>query len=151
MNSVEAKLAVNEMPLRFAGQPNHRMTLGRLALWLTVLLVFLWVGRLNAQQQQSSLQGPVVNGGNVYFPHSEQNPGDSVDMMLRQKRLHQMREAQHKTVVSYAEKLLTLVTKLNAVISSTNPVALTPDQLRKVAEVEKLARNVRDMMTISMQ
>ena len=28
MNSVEAKLAVNEMPLRFAGQPNHRMTLG---------------------------------------------------------------------------------------------------------------------------
>ena len=72
-------------------------------------------------------------------------------MMLRQKRLHQMREAQRKTVVSYAEKLLTLVTKLNAEISSTNPVALTPDQLRKVAEVEKLARNVRDMMTISMQ
>ena len=43
-----------------------------------------------------------------------------------------------------------LANELDAEISTTNPDTLTPEQLRKVAEIEKLARGVKDKMRISL-
>ena len=41
--------------------------------------------------------------------------------------------------------------ELNAEIARTNPNALTEAQLRKVAEIEKLAHNVKDKMSTSVR
>jgi hypothetical protein len=54
-------------------------------------------------------------------------------------------------MVSDTNKLLKLVNELNAEIGQTNPDSLTPSQLQKVAEIEKLAHNVRDKMSTSVR
>jgi len=68
------------------------------------------------------------------------------DPIYRERRLRQITEAQHKSMVADTDELLRLVTELNAEIAGANPDSLTPDQLRKVARIEKLARSVKDKM-----
>jgi hypothetical protein len=77
--------------------------------------------------------------------------GDMRNPLLEEKRLRLLSIAQHKAMVEDTGKLVKLVSELNAEISSTNPSALTAEQLRKVAEIEKLARSVRDKMRISLK
>jgi len=76
---------------------------------------------------------------------------DEEDSVAQQIQLRQLNVALHKSMVSDTDKLLKLVTDLNAELSSTNPDSLTPDQLKKVAAIEKLARNVKDAMKTSVQ
>jgi hypothetical protein len=54
-------------------------------------------------------------------------------------------------MVSDTNKLLRLVNELNSEIAHTSPDLLTPSQLRKVAEIEKLAHNVKDKMSTSVR
>jgi len=53
--------------------------------------------------------------------------------------------------VNDTNKLLRLVNELNAEIARTEPSVLTADQLRKLAEIEKLARNVKEKMATSVR
>ena len=76
---------------------------------------------------------------------------DEEDPVVQQRQLRQLNLTLHKSMVSDTDKLLKLVTDLNAELSSTNPDSLTSDQLKKVAAIEKLARNVKDAMKTSMQ
>jgi hypothetical protein len=76
--------------------------------------------------------------------------GDS-DPAMQEARLKQLNAAQHKSMVADAGKLLKLVTELNAEIGSSNPGSLNADELRKLAEIEKLARSVKDKMRISVK
>ena len=74
------------------------------------------------------------------------SPGMPVYM---ERRLRQLNAVQHKSMVDDTDKLLKLVTELNSEISRTNTSTLTPEQLRRVAEIEKLAHNVKDKMRTS--
>jgi ribosomal protein L11 len=56
-----------------------------------------------------------------------------------------------KTMVSDADKLLKLAAQLNAEISAANQGELTPAQLKKISEIEKLARKVREKMSTSVR
>jgi hypothetical protein len=56
-----------------------------------------------------------------------------------------------KSLVADTDKLLRLANELNAEIARTGPAALTPDQLHKLAEIEKLARSVREKMATSVR
>jgi hypothetical protein len=76
--------------------------------------------------------------------------GSPSDRSLQQKRLRQLNVAQHKALVSDTDKLLKLVAELNEEIDKTTPASLTPDQLRRVAEIEKLAHSVKDKMRSSL-
>jgi hypothetical protein len=76
---------------------------------------------------------------------------DDEDPVAQQRQLRQLIVSLHKSMVSDTDKLQKLVTDLNAELSSTNPDALTPDQLKKVAAIEKLARNVKEAMKTSVQ
>lgn len=67
------------------------------------------------------------------------------------RRLRQLNAVQHNSMVSDTDKLLKLVTELNLEISRTNTSTLTPEQLRKVVEIEKLAHNVKDKMRNSVR
>lgn len=73
------------------------------------------------------------------------------DQVYQERRLNQLNAAQHKSMVADTDRLLKLITELNAEISSTNPSALTAQQLRKIAEIEKLAHNVKDKMRMSVR
>ena len=66
-----------------------------------------------------------------------------------ERLLRALNADRQKSLVSDTNKLLRLVNELNAEIARTNPNALTEAQLRKVAEIEKLAHNVKDKMSTS--
>ena len=132
------------------------MAAPRLLLGLAVLLAAIVVmrdGRIFAQQTE-----PTGSGQNPSHPvHGTSSDldqpiaGDLNNPVLMERRMRQLNATQHKQMVSDTEKLVKLVTELNADINKTAPAALTPDQLRKVAEIEKLAHSVKDKMRSSVQ
>jgi hypothetical protein len=76
---------------------------------------------------------------------------DEEDPVAQQRQLRQLIISLHKSMVSDTDKMQKLVTDLNAELSSTNPDSLTPDQLKKIAAIEKLARNIKEAMKTSVQ
>ncbi len=72
-------------------------------------------------------------------------------MIDEEKRLRALNADRQKSLVSDTNKLLVLVNELNAEIARSKADALTAEQLRKVAEIEKLARNVREKMSLSVK
>jgi len=68
-----------------------------------------------------------------------------------QRRLRALNAERQKRVVSDAKKLLKLTTELNSEISSATWDSLTPAQLRKLAEIEKVARDLKQNMSASVQ
>ena len=82
---------------------------------------------------------------------------DQLDMETRntpifyEKRLQALNAAQHQSMVADTDRLLKLVANLNSQINTSNSSELTPEQLRMVAEIEKLDHNVRDKMRMSVR
>jgi hypothetical protein len=68
-----------------------------------------------------------------------------------EKRLQMLNAAQHKSMVADTDRLVKLVTDLNSQINSSKSTTLTVEQMRMVAEIEKLAHNVRDKMRMSVR
>jgi hypothetical protein len=73
------------------------------------------------------------------------------DTVAEARRLRQLNEARQKSMVADANKLLKLAAELNAEMAASNADTVTPAQLRKVAEIERLARNVREKMAMSVR
>ncbi len=73
------------------------------------------------------------------------------DPVYQERRLRQLALETHKSMVSDTDKLLELVTELNSEISAKNPGSLTPEQLRKIAQIEKLAHSVKQKMGNTLQ
>jgi adenylate kinase len=89
---------------------------------------------------QTSNNGQVTNNGQL-----------TRRTIFYEKRLKMLNAAQHQSMVADTDRLLKLVTDLNSQISSSNANALTPEQLRMVAEIEKLAHSVKDKMRMSVR
>jgi len=82
------------------------------------------------------------------FPgHQEMGPPDDYDPTMAEKRLRALNIERQKQMVADATKLLKLAKELNEEVAASNSNTLTPEQLRKVAEIEKLARSVKERMT----
>ena len=83
------------------------------------------------------------------------DPGDvtnvSPQQIQNEKLLKALNADRQKSLMSDANKLLRLANELNAEIGRTNPEELTPSQLHKLAEIEKLAHNVKDKMSASVR
>lgn len=65
------------------------------------------------------------------------------------KRLRALNAERQKSLVADTEKLLRVVNELNQEIVANPADSLTPVQLRQVAEIEKLAHNVKEKMSTS--
>jgi hypothetical protein len=120
---------------------------------LLALFLVVSCALARAQSDQNTGTGqlsshPLQSANGRFDPTPNMDEGDPV---AQQRQLRQLNAALNKSMVSDTNKLLKLVTDLNAELSSTNPDALTPDQLKKVAAIEKLARNVKDAMKTSLQ
>ncbi len=66
---------------------------------------------------------------------------------LTAKQLRALNEERQRALVSDTARLLALAKELNGEVGGDPPDSLTAAQLRKVAEIEKLARSVKDKMS----
>lgn len=83
-----------------------------------------------------------------YYPgsHTPMDNNDGYDTVAAERRLKALNIERQKQMVSDTVKLLKLARELNAEVAAQNTGALTDEQLHKVAEIEKLARNVKERM-----
>ncbi len=71
------------------------------------------------------------------------------DPILVEKQLRALNEERQKNIVSDAAKLLKMVKVLNSELESGNPASFTPEQLREISEIEKLAHSVKEKMSFA--
>ncbi len=86
--------------------------------------------------------------GDLDQPPTDRLPGSPI---FYEKRLKMLNAAQHDAMVADTDKLVKMVADLNAQIGKSKSSALTPDQLRMVADIEKLAHRVRDKMRMTVR
>jgi hypothetical protein len=99
-------------------------------------------GHWNPQQSSPEFKGP---------PKSDATEFDRPEKIEEEKRLSLLNAARQKSLISDTNKLLKAATELNAEMAAANFSALTPAQLKRVGEIEKLARNVKDKMSSSVR
>jgi hypothetical protein len=94
-------------------------------------------------------QSPAIDSSQFprVLPH-QQNFAVAVadDPIAEERRQRALNVERQKQLVSDADKLLKLAKELNAEVASSRSGAWTPEQLRKIAVIEKLAREVREKM-----
>jgi hypothetical protein len=149
MNSAEKSF--NEDRVRallvrdLAGTVSHGK---RSVLCLALLLSFS--SPLSLAQSSSDQTGPGQLSNNpLRLERKDAQPTadePAIDPALEQRQLLELNAKLHKAIVSDTDKLLKMVAELNAEIGGTDPASLTPEQLRKVAAIEKLAHSLRDKM-----
>ena len=75
--------------------------------------------------------------------------GSNLDPLSESKRMKALNADRHKSMVSDAEKLVKLARQLDAEIASNPTDGLTPQEVQKLAAIEKLAHNVKTKMAQS--
>jgi hypothetical protein len=73
-------------------------------------------------------------------------PPDQINLQMAEKRRNMINIQRQEAIVKDSNKLLKLATELNEEVARENRGALSPDQMRKLAEIEKLAHNVKEKM-----
>jgi hypothetical protein len=108
----------------------------------------------NAVSQATS---PMVGPDPSYTsPNANTTSGEGMsqrgyDPAEEQRRLQAVNAERHESMVSDTNKLLKLAQDLNDEIIRANPESLTPAQLSKVAEIQKLAHKVKSKMADSVR
>ena len=118
----------------------------RLALWLALALA------MTAGAQNAPVNKPAAIPG--MWPAqtpSSIDPSNVHDPIQEVRWLRGLNVERQKEMVSDTNKLLKLASELNAEISSSKPDSITPAQLSKVMEIEKLAHSVKEKMSTSAQ
>lgn len=97
-----------------------------------------------AQYSSSDSQSTRVRSGQSGF-----GDGPNDDPVFEAKRMKALNADRHRQMVSDTEKLVKLARQLDVEIASNPTDRLTPEELQKVAAIEKLARNVKMKMAQS--
>jgi ribosomal protein S7 len=71
----------------------------------------------------------------------------SVDISRDARRLNLLNEMRQKSMKDDAAKLLRLAQELNAAISKNGPALSPEERLHRIAEIEKLAKQVKSKMS----
>lgn len=117
-------------------------------LWL---LLFLLSGVVSVMPlaQQSDGQPPISGPGGTRS-HTPFDPFGDSDPAIPAKQLRALNDQRQKTMVSDADKLLVLARELNTEVEAAQSDSMTPAQLRKIADIEKLAREIKQKMLLSL-
>ena len=114
-------------------------------------IVFAVVCALPGHSQSSGSSG---GGGqqtihSPSFAHPDPTSSDDGDLepTTTDRRIRALNAERQKQIVADTDKLLKLARELNDEVAKANTGALTSDELHKIADIEKLARNVRQKMT----
>ena len=126
----------------------------RYALAAAICVVLLTTGYSEAQTiGQVPPNGPARRMPTPRDPEMDERIGapTTTTSIFYEKRIKMLNAEQHRSMVADTDRLVKLVADLNAQINNSKASSLTPEQLRTVAEIEKLAHNVRDKMRMSVR
>ena len=73
---------------------------------------------------------------------------ENLDPSAAERRERQFNVDRQKHLIADAAKLLELAQELHAEVGGSNSAQWTADELRKIAQIQKLARSVRERMTM---
>lgn len=122
------------------------------ALTLVCLFAFQPALQCDAQNAPGSQHGGL---NSLPQPVGQPVPGSndipSSDSIQNERLLRALNADRQKSMISDTNKLLRLANELNADIARNNTDSLTAPQLHKVAEIEKLAHNIKDKMSTSVR
>ena len=115
-----------------------------LGLLLLVALACVPAGRSQTSGQDAGSQGSM----HPYYPgpHVPMDTSGDYDAATTERRLRAMNAERQKQMVADANKLLKLAKELKDDVASSKSDSFTPDQLHRIAEIEKLARSVKERM-----
>jgi hypothetical protein len=140
-------------------EPNHKSSNGiaprRLqaalpALGIALLLVTPIYAQNSSQSQQQSPAQQMSDEAQQEFSHESHSIDGGtnvVDPRVEASRLRTANALRQMSLVADTNKLLRLVHELDAEIGKSSPDSLNADQLRKLAEIEKLAHSVKEKMS----
>jgi hypothetical protein len=94
-------------------------------------------------------QFPSTSNGKLGRNYPDTNSQFGAEPTPDPKRMRVLNAERQKELVSDTQKLLQLARELNAEVSDANAAAMSDAQLRKVAEIAKLARSIKEKMTYS--
>jgi hypothetical protein len=114
----------------------------RRVLWSFPLFLCGWLWCTASGQQQ------IPNMTNQQRRQPLGGFGDE-DAVFAARQIRALNADRQKSMVSDTEKLLRLAKELNEEIARGNGEALSAAQVRKLAEIEKLAHNVKQKMSFS--
>lgn len=77
--------------------------------------------------------------------------GQQEDDFITEKRLNALNAERQKSLVADTNKLLKLATEVEKEIGKNQGDSSLAEQLRKIAEIEKLARSVKEKMSTSVR
>ncbi len=129
-------------PIRRASRLSVRVACR--ALGLALLLV------LPGGAQYGPMQEPPLRGTGTQAGGSMSGVGDT-DPIEEEKRLRALNAERQRSLVSDTNKLLKLAHELNDEVNATKSDSLDPQELTQVAEIEKLAHNVKEKMSTSVK
>ncbi len=112
------------------------------AIWLLTLLVLASLTARPAGQRP--LPNPIDQQSRSPFEGVGAN-----DPSMAARQMRALNADRQKSLISDGDKLLKLAKELNTEVENSNPQELTQVELRKVADIERLARNVRQKMSLS--
>jgi hypothetical protein len=135
--------------LQFAASVRTFSRLGPHAALQALVLVLLLALPDGAQNPSANLQQPVT--APPYQRPGGFGPFDDSNPVEEEKRLRALNAERQKSMVADAAKLLKLAGELNSDVNGAAPGTLTPEQLRKAAEIEKLAHSVKEKMSTSVR
>jgi len=126
----------------------------RRAGWTLAVAFLLACGGSGRSQSQTSANGG-SNGNQdavgqaLKREHMGIVPDDSApDPVMQERRFRALNIERQRRMVADANKLFALAKELNDEVASTNTGSFTLDQLHKIAEIEKLARSVKERMAV---
>ena len=127
--------------------PHYPLSHGRSgAACRALCLALLLVATGGAQTRPTSPSLPTLPSGRPVGSIDDYDIPKN-DPTEEQRRLRALNAERQKRVAKDASKILKLSNELSAEIARANPESLTPAQLRMVAEIEKLARDLKANMT----
>jgi hypothetical protein len=148
---MDSKQLPNEIrqPAVFTPEQPHGKTLGSIGL-AALASIALFAGAILPGQQAPSLNPDKP----ILLPEANRLPDKNDQMMMREQNAKQKNfeaaNAQRKKEISDdSAKLLALATALKAEVDKTNKDMLSLNVIRKADEIEKLARNVKDKMKLT--
>jgi hypothetical protein len=98
---------------------------------------------LSFGQVAGQTSNPRQAGANSPFPSS---PGDEISPYFQDSLRAKRNDERQRRLESDTQRLVSLANQLKSEVTASGAESMTPEMLRQMDEIEKLARNVKDRM-----
>ncbi len=111
-------------------------------IWMSMAVMMLGCGLVGAQATSAPPQ-QAPQPGVIGMPMA---PNDPVSIKAERQREQMMVDERRKKILSDTDRLLTLAAELKADVDKSSKNELSLEVVRKAAEIEKLAHDVKERM-----